>query len=129
MSLPDRLRRETRSEHAAIEAALGLGRDGLTLERYREILERFYGFYLPVERDLLALGSSAGTGLDLSERSKTPLLHADLEALGVVPSAVALCADAPRPRSQAEAFGICYVLEGATLGGQVMSRHLQAALA
>ena len=30
----------------------------------------------------------------------------------------------PAPGSVAEAFGCLYVLEGATLGGQVISRHL-----
>ena len=35
MSLADRLRRETRAEHRAIEAALGLGGNP-TLERYRD---------------------------------------------------------------------------------------------
>lgn len=120
MSLADRLRRETRSEHAAIEAALGLG-NGLTLERYREVLGRFYGFYLPLEQELAGLG--------FSERSKTSLLRADLEALGIDPSAVPLCTEIPRPRTRPEAFGVCYVLEGATLGGQIISRHLQKALA
>jgi len=119
MSLADRLRRETRAEHEAIEATLGLDRDP-TLERYREILERFYGFYLPLERELVPLG--------FSERLKTPLLRADLEALGIDPSTVALCADIPRPRTQPERFGVCYVLEGATLGGQIIARRLQSSL-
>src|ERR1051325_9493262 len=119
MSLADRLRRETRAEHEAIEATLGLDRDP-TLERYREILERFYGFYLPLERELVPLG--------FSERVKTPLLRADLEALGIDPSTVSLCADIPRPCTQPERFGVCYVLEGATLGGQIISRRLQSSL-
>jgi len=119
MPLADRLRRETRNEHEAIEATLGLERD-FTLERYREILERFYGFYLPLERELVPLG--------FSERAKTPLLRADLESLGIDPSAVALCTEIPRPRTQAERFGVCYVLEGATLGGQLISRRLQSSL-
>jgi len=120
MSLADRLRRETRSEHEAIEAALALDGD-LTGARYRRVLERFYGFYLPLERELAALG--------VSERAKTPLLHADLEALGIDPAAVPLCAEIPRPRTQPEALGVRYVLEGATLGGQIISRRVQSALA
>ena len=40
-----RLKAQTRPEHEAIEAALGLMGDGLTTDMYRYTLERFYGFF------------------------------------------------------------------------------------
>lgn len=124
----DRLRTATRSEHLAIESALGLGRADLTAGRYRRILERFHGFYLPLEDEIRALGGWEEYGLDLAARSKAPFLRADLLALGVDPSGVPLCPERPRPRTRAEAFGVLYVLEGATLGGQVLSRRLEQTL-
>ncbi|MFL5365812.1 MAG: biliverdin-producing heme oxygenase [Myxococcales bacterium] len=124
----DQLRTATQSEHQAIESALGLGRADLTAARYRGLLLRFYGFYLPLEDDIRALGGWEAYGLDLAARSKTGLLKTDLVALGVDPSGVPLCVERPRPRTRAEAFGVLYVLEGATLGGQILSRHLQQTL-
>ena len=53
---------------------------------------------------------------------------ADLLAFGVEPSGLPLCLERPRPRTRAEAFGVLYVVEGATLGGQVLSRHLEETL-
>ena len=119
-----RLREETRSEHNAIEAVLGLMSASLTLDTYRHTLERFYGFYRPVEEAVHALGGWDGRGLDLGERRKTPLLEADLRALGVnAPELLPLCRQLPPIVSVGGAFGALYVMEGATLGGQFISRH------
>ena len=59
MSLPlqlpllTRLRIETRAEHDAIERTLLLVGDDLTLEMYTHRIAQFYGFYKPVEEQLL----------------------------------------------------------------------------
>jgi len=124
----DWLRTATQSEHRAIEAALGLGRADLTAARYRRVLERFYGFYVPLEDDIRALGDWDAHGLDVAARSKAGLLRTDLLALGVDPSGLPLCLERPRFRTRAEAFGGLYVVEGATLGGQVLGRHLAQTL-
>jgi heme oxygenase len=124
----DWLRSATQSEHRAIESALGLGRADLTAARYRHVVLRFYGFYLPLEDDTRALGGWDAYGLDLAARAKTELLRTDLLALGVDPSGIPLCVERPRPRTRPEGFGVLYVLEGATLGGQVLSRHLERTL-
>ncbi|QJW92962.1 bacteriophytochrome heme oxygenase BphO [Frigoriglobus tundricola] len=122
-----RLRSETRSEHDAVEAALDLG--GLTRERYDHFLKRFFGFYRPIEDAIGSVGGWADRGLDLERRRKAPLLEADLRALGVdAPDRLPVCPDPPRLDTPAACFGCLYVLEGATLGGQVISRHISGTL-
>ena len=80
--LLSRLRSETRTEHDAVERTLLLMEDDLTLERYRRRLEQFYGFYQPVEKWLLDDGGFIAPWLAVEPRRKTPLLQADLIALG-----------------------------------------------
>ena len=135
-SLMLRLRHETRPEHAEVEAVVDLVSPHLTREVYRKRLEQFYGFYLPLEERLaerLAERPHAGEewgrwGLDLNARRKVPLLEADLRVLGTAPDRLPRCADLPPLPSLAAVFGCLYVLEGATLGGQVISRHVRGRL-
>jgi heme oxygenase len=77
---------------------------------------------------LQRLGAWEALGLSASERAKLPLLEADLQALGQDPRTLPHCPAPPRLRDVAEAFGCVYVLEGSTLGGRVISRHVQARL-
>jgi heme oxygenase len=124
-----RLRSETREQHDAIEKTLLLMDDDLTLETYRRRLEQFYGFYAPVEERLFNHSSPLAAWLSLEPRRKTPLLQADLSALGYPAAArLPLCTNLPRLVSSAECFGCLYVLEGATLGGVIISRHVQQKL-
>jgi len=120
-----RLRARTRAEHTAIEGALDLMRDDLSLSDYRRLLERFFGFYAPVEAQLACLLPRAGLGLDFEARRKLPWLRADLEALGeLAPDSLAVCDALPMLHTPAQAVGCLYVLEGATLGGQLIVRHV-----
>jgi heme oxygenase len=124
-----RLRIETRDAHDAIEQTLALTRDGLTLDSYRRRIEHFYGFYKPVEERLEA-ENQLGLWINLRERRKSTLLEADLFALNVErPGSLPLCSKLPALESTAECFGCLYVLEGATLGGVIISRHVQETLA
>jgi heme oxygenase len=123
-----RLKLETAAEHAAIEAAAGVMNPELRVEQYADYLAQSFGFYAPVEAMLERLGAWQALGLSRAERSKLPLLEHDLLALGRDPSALPRCEAPPRLRDAAEAFGCLYVLEGSTLGGRVISRHVQARL-
>ena len=124
-----RLRAETRAEHDAIEHALNLTDGRLTLEGYRQRVEQFYGFYKPLEERMLVREGWISPWLDINERVKTPLLAADLKALGSAPAAaLPLCGNLPGLEGPPECFGCLYVLEGSTLGGQVISRHLREKL-
>jgi len=122
-----KLRQQTRAHHEALERALGLTERVLTAEEYMALLQRFYGFYHPLEACLRSLEFLDGIGLDVDARCKAHLLYADLEALGASDMeilALPLCARLPPLETLPQALGCMYVLEGATLGGQVLVRTL-----
>lgn len=101
---------------------------GLTREHYRHHLEALYGFYVPLEALLDSILTELLPELRAAERWKLPLLARDLRALGhdaaslvQLPRATSL----PQLSGAPEALGCFYVMEGATLGGQLILRHLQ----
>ncbi|MEP7123077.1 MAG: biliverdin-producing heme oxygenase [Byssovorax sp.] len=123
------LREQTRDEHQAIEQTLGLLDEALTLATYTRTLQRFHGFWRPVEASLGRCAGLRELGLDPAERAKAPLIEGDLRALGAGdPAVLPVCDEVPRVATTAAALGVMYVLEGASLGGQIISRHLSARL-
>lgn len=120
-----RLKLETAAEHSAVEDAARIMHPRLTLEEYRAYLEKSYGYYAVVEGLLCRHGVWDALELPEEERLKLPLLARDLEALGSSPGSVVICDAPPVLGSVAEAAGSAYVLEGSTLGGKVISRHVR----
>lgn len=124
-----RLRRETRAPHDRLEAGLGLPGAVAGADDYRRLLAALYGLYRPLEHRLSALAGWPEAGVDLDRRRKLPLLVADLAALGGArPDDLPRCRALPPLDSLPRAFGCLYVLEGATLGGQIVAPALVAAL-
>lgn len=124
-----RLRTQTRCAHDAIESVLDIMSPALSPTTYRQQLETFYGFYQPLEVRLAALTDWSAWDVDLAVRAKTPLLDTDLHLLqGPLPRSLPVCTDLPRLHTVADGFGCLYVLEGATLGGQIISRHVSRTL-
>lgn len=124
------LRHGTQAHHARAEARLPLMDEALTVERYRQMLARLLGFYAPLEQRLAGADWSR-LALDPERRRKWPLLAADLRALGLTDARIAglpRCVDLPEARRLPDALGCLYVLEGATLGGQLVRRHVAARL-
>jgi heme oxygenase (biliverdin-IX-beta and delta-forming) len=123
-SILQRLRFETRDAHADIEKAIALTEKTLTLGAYRQVLESFYGFYKPVEGAIAA--AAMPLWLDVTARSKTALLEVDLQRLRPQgASAPPLCSTLPPLDKVGQRLGCLYVLEGATLGGVLISRHIR----
>ena len=91
---------------------------------YVALLKAFYGFYFPVEQ-LISNFVSKELLPDISERRNSKLILRDLEALGISGHAIPLCSRLPEINSPAAAMGAMYVLEGSTLGGQMIARMLQ----
>ncbi|GHF47930.1 heme oxygenase [Deinococcus metalli] len=121
MILPQ-LKAETRALHARAEAALDLLDPHLTPERYVDVLRGLHALYTPLCAQL-GRTLAAHTALDWPARAavKVPALSADLRDLGAVPGPPRTV---PAMTDEAHAWGALYVLEGATLGGQLLRRHL-----
>ncbi|GGK18529.1 heme oxygenase [Deinococcus malanensis] len=118
-----RLKHSTLAQHLEVEALMPVLHPGLTLPAYAGLLTQIYAAVQPLEAGLQAL--TLPEPFELPARLKTPLLVSDLQAVsGATP------APRPplRPQGVPEALGVLYVLEGATLGGQVIGRHLNSAL-
>jgi heme oxygenase len=125
-SLLEALRSGTGQLHVALEKRLPFFSPQLDAAWYRRLLQAYYGFYRPMESTLYDAGLIPG-GFDQALREKTPTLHTDLIALGVANQAIAalpLCLALPRLDTPAACLGALYVLEGATLGGQVLRREM-----
>src|SRR3982751_2440530 len=80
--LRQELRRETAGLHRRLEIDLGLLESELSLDRYRRVLELFFGFYAPIEAGLTRV-ASAGPPLGLPLRTRTALIESDLLSLGL----------------------------------------------
>jgi heme oxygenase len=125
------LRERTRPLHDRVEGGLEILSFTRSLDRYQVLLQRLYGFYLPVEDVLMPMTAGGRIpGIDYRERRKTPKIAHDLRA--IAPSTrfqeLPLCTDLPALNTAEQVLGCLYVLEGATLGGQIISRQLRESL-
>lgn len=144
------LREETRPEHEATEASMPLMSPDLTVASYAAVLRRLLPVVAGWERWAEAHAPAAVRPL-LPARRRSHLLEADLQCLGAdaEPNAsvgapidwmAVVTGDAgvagPREgaagggeRFEAGFLGAMYVLEGSTLGGRFIARHVEEALA
>ncbi|MBX3283505.1 MAG: biliverdin-producing heme oxygenase [Acidobacteria bacterium] len=117
-----RLKEETRVQHEEVEAAVDVMNQMFDLADYKRLLEKFWSFYAQYEPKL-PLDELRNSDFDYSNRVKLPLLEADAKVLGLERSSNEI--ELPDLSSPAKALGSLYVIEGSTLGGQVISRHLK----
>jgi len=127
--LSDDLKAQTRPQHDAAEASPAMRAvmsDALTRSEYRDHLARLLGFYAPLEPALGAVDGLRDWLPDLDQRLvKAGWLADDLRAFDDGPMAPA--GHAP-PLTPASALGALYVVEGSTLGGRLIERHLHRTL-
>jgi heme oxygenase (biliverdin-IX-beta and delta-forming) len=126
--LRDSLRIHTRSYHERIEQALDLPASVRSRDDFERLLARFYGFYLPHEARLRSYTPALDAyGIELGRRLKAGKIREDLLSLGMSAEAISglpQCVDLPNLCTPARALGSLYVLEGSTLGSQVIARAL-----
>jgi heme oxygenase len=125
------LKMATSASHTALEDQLPLMNADLSREDYCRFVSRFFGFYAPLEAQLLASTHWHQLAFDYVPRQKTPRLVQDLLALGRSDAALAAtprCTDLPACNTPEQLLGCLYVIEGATLGGRSITRHLQTRL-
>jgi heme oxygenase len=120
----DLLRARTADAHERVERALPLTDPALDRATYAGVLARFHAFHAALEPRIAAVPGLDALGLEMEGRRKLPLLERDLRELGR--GAIAGAPPVPEVGSVAAALGCMYVLEGSTLGGRVISRHLAA---
>lgn len=132
-TISERLRAETAGQHKAIENARRfnrLGSEDYTKDEYIGILERFYGFYAPLE-EKFRKHEDIMQALDYGQRFKLPLLKEDLTALGHTEDSLSdlpLCDALPPTGTPAQAIGAIYVMEGSTHGAQYIAKRLRQQL-
>lgn len=125
-----RLKESTRPLHEDIERSVDMATGMKSIDGYRQLLERYLGFVEPAE-DRLGQVVSPGAVPDFPARRKSRLIRDDLVALGVDPATIAglpRCDDFPDMTPLPRALGCLYVLEGSTLGGQYMAKHVESTL-
>jgi heme oxygenase (biliverdin-IX-beta and delta-forming) len=120
------LRTATAAEHEQVESALALMDPELRRDRLVAVLGRLHAFWSAAETGLdewARQEPAAAETVDWARRRRAHLFADDLRALGAAPE------PAPDPGLPAvgdtdQALGRLYVLEGSTLGGTFISRHL-----
>ncbi|MEY2933988.1 MAG: hypothetical protein RL033_4737 [Pseudomonadota bacterium] len=126
-----RLRAETRALHEQIEGVVPILQSGADDATYRWYLQKLLGFHRPLEPALFATPGLAELGILRVERAKQPWLERDLQALGLRAEQVQAlpdCRPVPVLHGLPGALGCAYVLEGATLGAQLIVRELSPRL-
>jgi heme oxygenase len=127
----ERLKSSTRVRHAALESRTVLLNKDLSQANYSQCLQRFFGYYAPLEKCLLEFPAWQEAGFVYDNRYKTQQIEHDLTALGLMQNVLKFipqCKTLPELKTIAQLFGCLYVIEGATLGGQIISKHLYASL-
>lgn len=120
------LRTATAADHDRVETALDLLDPGLTRARLAEVLHLLHGFWVAAVAGLDAWAArepAAAAALDWDGRRRAALFAADLAGLDADPDGSAV-PDLPAVGATDDAVGRLYVLEGSTLGGTFIDRHL-----
>jgi heme oxygenase (biliverdin-IX-beta and delta-forming) len=125
------LRDETNTQHGSLEQNLPWQQICANQDRYVGMLARFYGFYRVWEPAAEAqLQNHAREFMQL--RRKTSLLGRDLRWFGwgdkEFASLLRISSERLPLEGHAMTLGSYYVLEGSTLGGQILSRALERQL-
>lgn len=128
------LKRATDAWHRYTESVVPVMDPGLTLAGYRDVLVATRDVVAALEGAVLPIAEAVFPGLDVRSRAKTALLDADLAWLDAQALDQARGPSPVPPRgawapdvvvsTPAGALGVLYVLEGATLGGQIILREL-----
>jgi heme oxygenase len=126
-SLLKSLKTETIELHDEVMSYVPLLNVDLNLDQYRSHLKRMISLYAPLEANLLVAIAHLGDPFGLSIRLKSDWLRSDLFALDVSEAEINTLSsqlECEAVLTMPEFIGTLYVLEGSTLGGQVIRRSL-----
>ncbi|UYL09417.1 biliverdin-producing heme oxygenase [Bdellovibrio sp. SKB1291214] len=117
------LKESTMDLHKEIEQYMPVFRSDFDVSKYQDLLGKMYNFYSAFENNLKSSLDSQGVSEFYQDRFKTPRIEADLQSLDAKPL-VKPVTDLPSIDSLPAIAGALYVIEGSSLGGQVISKHL-----
>jgi len=127
-----RLRSKTANSHQLIEqnnASQLLISKGVTIVQYAHYLKSLYGFVYGFEKMVFPILKHHPL-LQINDRKKAHFIQADLAMLNQTAAQpdVSDVLFSTHYQTAAAALGGMYVLEGSTLGGQMISKHLSTVL-
>lgn len=123
-----RLRAETKVTHQNLEKLLiPYIKSANSGDSYLKLLSLFYGYFKPVEQQIEQYIDSSFLP-DFDERRKSHTIIKDIQSVNAGKELPMICSDLPSINGRYEALGALYVLEGSTLGGQVISKMLKNSL-
>lgn len=123
MDMHQRLKQETHGYHQQIEGTILLNKlanDSIKMSEYHLLIQKFHAYIMSCEA---CIHHSSWAAL-LEGREKTSKLTADLSDLKLSTNRKP-CENLPPLITKEEILGYLYVMEGATLGGQINARILE----
>jgi heme oxygenase (biliverdin-IX-beta and delta-forming) len=125
----------TRVAHDRLEGQLPLNSPRLTLDEYKTTIHRLLGIYTVLEAQIEThLPMLERFGFEWPRRRKLHLLKRDVAVLSGAAPGDAFCTPPPGPDAVPHlatffhVVGCMYVMEGATLGGKLISRNVERTL-
>ena len=123
-ALGDVIKSETKQAHIETEQLLvPLLKNIKTKEDYAAVLSIFYGLFQPLQKEIEKHITEHALP-DITKRRKAASIEKDIFYLEVNRKAD-ICQDLPTIHHLLQAFGALYVVEGSTLGGQIITKMLQ----
>lgn len=120
------LKHGTQSLHDSVEEKMNAKKiftPFYTPEDYKKLIWQNYLFFHHFEKPVFNhIAAPLAEALQLSGRRKLPYLEADLKETGLITDSGILTIG--NVRNEATALGILYVMEGSTLGGNVIKKRL-----
>lgn len=107
---------------------VGITRSDYSLSSYHGVLLAYFQLYAALEKQINRFTQSHAVALDYSRRLKLPWLEDDLHffnadtSLELNPPRYPI--EFPEIKTMGELIGVLYAIEGASLGGQMLSQHL-----
>lgn len=124
------LRKQTQDAHKRAETARGmkiLMSPSLTAQDYLGILTTWLNWHYKNEPFIFAALEDFAPA-DINKRTKIPLLETDLKHANIPVEAKNLATPKLTLQNKYQALGALYVLEGSTLGGQIILKQLRQKL-
>ena len=126
--LSDYLKLNSRTDHDSIESKVDLVKLASHPDQYIKLIKSFLGYYSSIENTFLKFEEEfSQLGINLKDRLKKNLLIADIKHFGVTEEDIKklpIATDVPAMSNIHEAMGVLYVLEGSTMGGQIIFKQL-----